>query len=217
LSIDKQFLQLIFENASNFKFKNQSQRRLTNDTKQNNRNEFDNRDDKIKIFVIDEKNNEKKFVKNFHNSFAKNFFNQKHENYYIENDNLNYYNSNQKNKIFVNFIASIIMIKSSLFHCRRCKKIFTFNNELHRHFRIDCNSIFLKKSKFFNNVETYSIKNFNFNSFTIDVTKEINEIDQSNIDTFVEFMNSFILFEFIIIRFNVDSSANIDTKYEFRD
>ena len=208
MSIDKQFLQLIFENASDFKFKNQSQRRLANDTKQNNRNEFDNRDDKIRIFVVDENNSEKE-------KFAKDFHNQKHENYYTENDNLNYYNSNQKNEIFVNFIASIVVIKSSLSHCRRCKKIFTFNNELHRHLRADCSLILSEKSKFFSDVEVYFVKNVN--SFTIDVTKEISEFNQSNIVTFVEFINSFISSEFIIIRFNVDSFADIDTKYEFRD
>ena len=212
MSIDKQFLQLIFENASNFKFKNQSQRRLTNDTKQNNRNEFDNRDDKIKIFVVDEK---MKSAKDFHNE-------KKHENYYIENDNLNYYNSNQKNETFVNFIAIIIVIKSSLFYCRRCKKTFTFNNELHRHLRINCNFNSSKKAKFLNNVEIYFVKNFN--SFTIDVIKKINEFNQLNTITSVELIeidvidsDSTISSEFIIIRFNVDSSTDIDTKYEFRD
>ena len=150
-------------------------------------------------------------MKDFHNSFAK----KEHENYYIENDNLNYYNSNQKNEIFVNFIASIVVIKSSLSHCRRCRKIFTFNNELHRHFRADCSLIFSEKSKFFSDVEIYFVKNVN--SFTIDATKEISEFNQSNIVTFVEFTSSSISFEFIIIRFNVDSFANIDTKYEFRD
>ena len=210
LSVDKQFLQLISENASNSKFKNQSQRRLASDTKQNNRNEFDNRDDKTRAFVVDQNNSEKKkSVKNFHN--------EKHENYYIENENLNYYNSNQKNEIFVNFIASIIVIKSSLSHCRRCRKTFTFNNELHRHFRADCSLIFSKKSKFSSDVETYSIKNFSFNSSTIDATKEISEFDQSNTVTSAEFTSSSTSSEFIIIRSNVDSSANIDIEYEFRD
>ena len=212
LSIDKQFLQLIFENASNFKFKNQSQRRLASDTKQDNRNEFDNRDDKSRAFVVDENNSEKeKIVKDFHNSSAK----EKHENYYTENDNLNYYNSNQKNEIFVNFIASIVVTKSSLSHCRRCKKIFTFNNELHRHFRADCSLIFSKKSKFFSDAEIYSVKNVS--SSTIDATKKISESSQSNIVTFVELTSSFTSFESIIIRFNVDSFADIDTRYEFRD
>ena len=128
---------------------------------------------------------------------------------------MNYYNSNQKNEILVNFIASIIVIKSSLFHCRRCKKTFTFNNELHRHFRVDCSLIFSEKSKFFSDVEVYFVKNVS--SFTIDVTKKISEFSQSKIVTFVKFTNSFISFEFIIIRFNVDSFANIDTKYEFRN
>ena len=145
----------------------------------------------------------------------KDFHNQKQRNYYIENENLNYYNSNQKNETFVNFIASIMIVKSSLFHCRRCRKTFTFNNELYRHVRVDCNLIFSEKSKSFNNVEIYFVKKIN--SSTIDVTKEINEFSQSNIVTFVELTNSSISSEFIIIRFNVDSSTNIDTKYEFRD
>ena len=208
LSTDKQLLQLTFENASNFKLKNQSQRRLANDNASNNRNEFNNRDDKTRTFVVDENNNEKKkSVKDFHN--------QEQRDYYIENENLNYYNSNQKNETFVNFIASIMIVKSSLFYCRRCKKTFTFNNELHRHVRVDCNLIFSKKSKSLNNVEIYFVKNVN--SFTIDVTKEISESSQSNIVTSVELTNSSISSEFIIIRFSVDSSANIDTEYEFRD
>ena len=201
-------MQLTFENASNFKLKNQSQRRLASDNASDNRNEFDNRDDKIKTFVVDENNSEEeKFVKDFHN--------QKQRNYYIENENLNYYNSNQKNETLVNFIASIMIIKSSLSHCRRCKKTFTFNNELHRHVRADCSLIFSEKSKSLNNVEIYSVKSVN--SFTIDVTKEINESNQSNIVTSVELTSSSISSEFIIIRSNVDSSTDINTEYEFRD
>ena len=130
---------------------------------------------------------------------------------------MNYYNSNQKNEIFVNFTTSMTIIKSSLFHCRRCKKIFSFNNELHRHFRVDCQSTnfrFFEKFKFIIDVETYFVKNFNFNeSFTIDVTKKINKFDKSIMKKFLT--NKFD--EFTIIRFNVDSSKNINTKYKFRD
>ena len=108
-----------------------------------------------------------------------------------------------------------MIIKSSLSHCRRCKKTFTFNNELHRHVRADCSLIFSEKSKSLNNVEIYSVKSVN--SFTIDVTKEINESNQSNIVTSVELTSSSISSEFIIIRSNVDSSTDINTEYEFRD
>ena len=216
LLADRQSLQLTFENASDFKFKNQSQRRLASDNASDNRDEFDNRDDKIRAFVVDQNNNEEeKSVKDFHNSSAKGYSNEEHEDYYIENDNLNYYNSNQKNETFVNFIASIIVIKSSLSHCRRCKKTFTFNNELHRHLRANCSLILSERSKFFSDVEIYFVKSVS--SFTIDVTKEISEFSQSNIVTFVEFTNSSTSSESIIIRSNVDSSADIDTRYEFRD
>ena len=61
-------MQLTFENASNSKFKSQSQRRQTNDTKSNNREDVDNRDDKIKVFIVEkDENDEKEFAKDFHN------------------------------------------------------------------------------------------------------------------------------------------------------
>ena len=64
----KQFLLLIFKNASNFKFKNQSQRSQINDIKSNNQNEFDNHNDKIKNFIVEKDYDEnEKFVENFHN------------------------------------------------------------------------------------------------------------------------------------------------------
>ena len=130
---------------------------------------------------------------------------------------MNYYNFNKKNKIFVNFITSITIIKSSLFYCRRCKKKISFNNKLYRYFRVDCQSTNLRlfeKFKFIINVETYFVKNFNFNkSFTINVIKKINKFDKLITKFFL--INKFK--KFTIIRFNVDLSINIDTKYEFCD
>ena len=126
--------------------------------------------------------------------------------------------------MFVNFIFSIV-IKISKFQYRRCKKIFLFNNELYHHFRVDCNfkiaiSIFSKKSKFFNDIEIYFVKNVIF--FTIDITKKINNFNQFDTITFDKFTNSFIVdfiisFEFIIIRFNVDSSIEMKIEYKFKN
>ena len=209
MSADRQLLQLTFENASDFKPKNQSQRQLASDTGQDNRGEFDNRDDKTRAFVVDQDNSEEeKSAKDFHNE-------EEQRDYYTENENLNYYNSNQKNEIFVNFTASVIVIKSSLSHCRRCRKTFTSNNELHRHLRADCSLISPERSKLFSDVEVYPAKSVS--SSTIDATKEISESSQPNIVTPAELTNSSTSPEPIIIRSNVDSSADIDTKYEFRD
>ena len=155
----------------------------------------------------------------------KNTLSNEHD-YHVENENFEYYDQNnysKKNEMFVNFTSSIV-IKISKSHCRRCKKIFSFNNELHYHFRADCNfrtaiSILLKKSKFFNDIETYFVKNVIF--FTIDATKKINNSSQFDTITFDEFTSSFIVnfisFELIIIRFSVDSSTKIEIEYEFKN
>ena len=204
----RQSLQLTFGNASDFKLKNQPQRRLASGTEQDNRGGFGNRGGKTRAFVVDQDNSEEEeSVEGFHN--------EEHENYYIENENLDYYNPDQEDEVFVNFIASIVVAKPSLSHCRRCRKVFTSNNELHRHFRAGCSLILSGKSKFFSDAEVYPAKSVS--SFTIGATKGISESSQPNIVMSAELTSSSISPEFIIIRSNVDSSADIDTGYGFRD
>ena len=203
----RQSLRLINENA--FDFRNQNSR--SNVEKSNQQ-----REEKIKVYVIDEKNKTQ----------LKNTLSNEHD-YHVENENLEYYDQNnysKKNEMSVNFTSSIV-IKASKSHCRRCKKIFSFNNELHHHLRVDCNfriaiSVSSKKSKFLNDIEAYSVKSVI--SSTIDVTKKINNFSQFDTTTSDEFTSSFIVdftisLELIIIRFNVDSSIEMRIDYEFRD
>ena len=203
----RQFLRLINENA--FDFKNQNS--------QSNVEKFNQqREEKIRTYVIDEKDETQ----------LKDTLSNEHD-YHVENENLEYYDQNnysKKNEMFVNF-TSLVVTKISKSHCRRCKKIFSFNNELHHHLRVDCNfriaiSISSERSKSLNDIEAYSVKNIV--SFTIDVTKKINNFNQFDATTSDEFTNLFIVdftisFELTIIRFNVDSSIEINIEYEFRD
>ena len=200
LSADRQSFQLTFENAFDSKLKNQSSRRQTSEEESNNCEEFDNQNDKTRVYVVDE-DEEKKFAESFRDE--KDFHEkQKHEKYYTTNENLNYYNSKnyQKNEIFVNFT----MIKSFLSRCRRCRKTFSSNNVLHVHLRIECEILnFATKSKF-QEIEVYSVKDVSFFSF-IKTTKES------------ESMTSISVTIFILIHFNVDFFDDVDFEYDFRD
>ena len=204
--VARQSLRLINENA--FDFRNQNSR--SNVEKSNQQ-----REEKIRAYVIDEENETQ----------SKDILSNEHD-YHVENENLEYYDQNnysEKNEMSVNFTSSIVT-RVSKSQCRRCKKTFSFNNELHHHFRANCNfrvviSVFSKESKFFNDIEAYFVKSVI--SSTIDVTKKINNFNQFDTITFDELTSlsivNFISFEFIIIRFNVDSSIEIEIEYEFRD
>ena len=109
-------MQLIFENAFDFKLKNSNQKSKTNDEKFNNRN-------KIKTFVVDK------------------FDEKKPKKYYVVNENLKYYNSknfHENEKISISFTIFVTIIKTFESRYRRYKKSFLFNNELYRHIRVDC-------------------------------------------------------------------------------
>ena len=207
LFVARQFLRLISENA--FDFKNQNSR--SNVEKSNQQ-----RKKKIRVYVIDEKNETQ----------SKDILSNEHD-YHVENENFEYYDQNnysKKNEMSVNFTFSVV-IRISKSQCRRCKKIFSFNNELHHHFRADCNfriaiSVFSKRSKIFNDIEVYFVTSVIF--FTIDVTKKISNFSQFDTVTTDEFTSLFIVdfiisFVFIIIRFNIDSSTEIEIEYEFKD
>ena len=142
MSIDKQSFQFIFENAFDSKAKSQQQRRQSNEIKVNNREKFDNRDDKTKVFIVEKYDNEKKEQIENHE--------KKQNEYYVVNDDLNYYNFNVKKKTFVNF--TLVVIDISFSRCRRCKNIFQFNNDLHIHLRVDCHDF---ATTFKSKIETY--------------------------------------------------------------
>ena len=130
-------------------------------------------------------------------------FQQKKDEYYFVNDDVNYYDSNhrefyEKNETSINFIV----IRKFQFRCRRCKQIFSFNNILHNHFRVDCHSSKIK------NVEIYFVNDFNFNFlivdnfFIIDVTKDFDTTFSANST---------------IIRFTIDFFIDVDIDYDFKN
>ena len=196
MSADRQSFQLIFENAFDSRVKNQFTRRQTSEEEQNNR------DKKTRVFVADEEDEEKKSVESFNDE--KEFHSkQKHEEYYVTNENLKYYNIENENEIFVNFILSS-MTKSSLSRCRRCRKTFTFNNTLHAHLRVECEILSLATKSKFQKIEVYSVESVNSILSSIDATKKTKSMIS-------------ILVEFIVIRSNVDFVANVDFDYDFRE
>ena len=190
LFIDRQFLWLTVENASNSKNQNTSKQNVE---KFKNNDDNQQRNDKIKTYVVDEKN-EKKLIEKF-------FFqqNEKHDDYHAKNENLNYYDQKYyfDDEMLINFI-SFVVINAFQSRCRRCRKTFSFNNVLHRHLREKCSIIV---------VVAYSIV-----IFMIDVTKIINV---SNYQSSIVFdtLNSNV----IIIRFNINFVFDFDIDYDFRN
>ena len=130
MSFVKQSLQLIFESESDSK--NQTRTKFDSQTSEER---FDNRADKIRAYVVDEKN-ELELEKNFHEKQ-----NQEQENYHVDDENLTYYESDSQNdEETVNFISSVLATTSKS-RCRHCKESFSFNNNLHQHLRVSCSAL----------------------------------------------------------------------------
>ena len=205
-------MQLIFENELNSK--NQTKTKFDFQT---NEKKFDNRVNKIKTYVVDEKN-EFEFEKIFHEKQ-----NQKQKNYHVDDENFTYYESNdQNNEKIINFI-SFIFATTSKFRCRHCKNFFQFNNNLYRHFRVNCSTlikidikktftidfdfiwIFLKKSKF-------EIVYFAMFVLFVEIIKNFVSFESiSSISSIV------LLFDKIILRFNVNFVFDVDIDYNFKN
>ena len=146
---------------------------------------------------------------------------KKRAKYHVTNENLDYYNIkknfHEKNEVFVNFTFKVIKI--SRFRCRRCRKIFSFNNNFHRHFRDECS------------IQNYStdVSNTSFSFFVnqslsfIDVIKESSTIDIAIFDNMFSTFNTIVtavfddIFSVIIIHSDVDVFVNVDINYDFRD
>ena len=170
----------------------------------------------------------KKFAKNFHNENTKN-----QNQYHVTNDNLNYYESNDHDKIVVNFTIFIV-IKTSISYCRYYQKTFSINNNFHRHIRFDY-LVFIKKFV----VKSISLSNLIVSRSSIDFAiyvaqfaiyvAKINFIDVTKIFINVKFLTNasikfFVNTKFfanvstkLIIRFNVNFISNVDIEYNFRD
>ena len=139
----------------------------------------------------------------------------------MTNENLDYYNIEktfyEKNETFVNFTFEVIKI--SRFRCRRCRKIFSFNNSFYRHFRDEYS------------IQNYSIdvSNTSFSFFVnqslffIDVIKKSSTIDIAVFDNLFSTFNTIVIavsndtFNVIIIHFDVDVFVDVDIDYDFRD
>ena len=64
---------------------------------------------------------------------------KKHNEYHVTNENFDYYNIKKnfhEKKVFVNLTFEII--KNLFSRCRRCRKIFSFNNSFYRYLRNKC-------------------------------------------------------------------------------
>ena len=155
-------------------------------------NDNQQRNDKVKTYVVNKKNKKKQFEKNFLEF-------EKYKNYYTNDQNLNYYNSNNyfddNNEISINFIVFVV-IKTFQFQCRCCQKFFLFNNALYKHFRNKFTIVVV--------VIVYSIVINNIN-----VTKIINVDNQS--------LLIFNKSKIIVIRFNVKLTFNLDIEYDFKN
>ena len=95
------------------------------------------RGDKARAYVADEKNGEEQLEKDFPEP-------EKYEDYHANDENLNYYDPDNYvddgNEMPVNFTSPIVA-KASQFRCRRCRKAFPSNNALHKHLRNECTAV----------------------------------------------------------------------------
>ena len=198
MSFVKQLLQLIFESESDSK----NQARTKSDS-QTSEERFDNRADKIRAYVVDEKN---EFEKEFHEES-----NQEQENYHVDDENLTYYESdNQNDEKTVNFISSVLATTSES-RCRHCKNFFSFNNNLHRHLRVSCSALIKI------NTRKTSSSHLNFSEkakfeavYLVVFVSSIEAIKNS-----ASSVSS--LFEKTILRFNVSLASDVDIDYDFKD
>ena len=209
-----------------FKIENESDSNQNSRQKNKQNVEKFQKFDKVKIFFADENDENVEFEKNFQDNQ-----NDDSSNYFVSSKNLVYYESssynesNDKNDI-VYFISSKISI-SKHFHCRKCDKIFSFNNKLHQHIRKLCaidrenSSLDLQR---LSNVIVEFFKKIEINSSTNVLTTESNlrksfSIKVIKISFTIIDANDFVEISFVnslsIIFSNVDFNKNVDIDYKF--
>ena len=210
-------MRIIVENVSNFKNQNQTR---------SQKEKFDERSDKDfkrKIYVMNE-SEKKNDSKSIEKDFFVEYFNDDEQAYYSKD--LIYYDSDHSNetnqKSTINyFIVSMTII------CRRCKKLFVFNNKLHRHFRqIDCLNDDTRSKKFFvvfNMKKSFVVFNMRkffivFNDETLFVVT-IYVVAVSSVDvTKISFESVVVDSNVISIVFsNVDVFKDIEIDCDYRD
>ena len=224
-------------------FKIESESNSNQNSRQKNKSNVEKfqKFDKIKIFLVDENDENVEFEKIFQNNQ-----NDDSNNYFASSKNFVYYESsfynesNDENDV-VYFISSKISI-SKHSHCRKCNEIFSFNNKLHQHIRKLCtvdrenSSLSMQRLtdvivEFFKRIEINSStdvlitksnlrKSFFIkiikNSFTIiDVVDSIKK-SVTNLTSNSENVEKFFVESLSIIFSNVDFNKNVDIDYKFR-
>ena len=224
-------------------FKVESESNSNQNSKQKNKSNVEKfqKFDKIKIFLVDENDENVEFEKVFQDNQ-----NNDSSNYFASSKNLVYYESSSYNESndendVVYFISSKISV-SKHFHCRKCDEIFSFNNKLHQHIRKLCtvdrenSSLSMQRLtdvivEFFKRIEINSStdvlitksnlrKSFFIkiikNSFTIiDVVDSIKK-SVTNLTSNSENVEKFFVESLSIIFSNVDFNKNVDIDYKFR-
>ena len=206
LSFERQSFQIIDENASDSRKDQKSSRNVERFVDNNRSDDNNNAHQKNRIYVVDE-DDEKKIIE----KFAENFSNDQNAFY---SQNLNYYDSNyefddlEENIFAIHFVVSTFAIE-----CRRCYKTFEFNNQLHIHLRIDCQTE-LRKTFIALVVEVSSIVVIKV--FSMSVVIETSADFLSKISTFLEKSKSTSLIKTSVISSDVDAFKNLDIDFEFR-
>ena len=194
LSFEKQSFQIIDENASNSRKNQKFSRNAERFADYNRLNDNNNARQKDKIYVVDE-NNEKKTIEKFVEKF-----NNDQNVFYSQN--FNYYDSNYEFDDFENDVFAIhFVIFTFAIECRRCHKTFEFNNQLHVHLRIDCQTDLRKI----------------FTILVMSVVIKISVDFLSKISVFLKKSKSTNLIKTSVISSNVDVFKNLDIDFEFRN
>ena len=110
------------------------------------------------------------------------------ENYY-QSQNLQYFDSDYDFEKLSDFEITILTTATTKFFCRRCDRIFFFNNQLHKHIKVaKCVKVQTTNKTIKWNNETYLNNIFAINDNSIS-----------------------------LISFKIDSNKNIEIEYDFKD
>ena len=193
LSFERQSFQIIDENASDSRKDQKSSRNAERFADNNRSDDNNNARQKSRVYVVDEDDEKKTIEKS-----AEDFINDQNAFY---SQNLNYYDSNyESDDLEKNVLATHFVISTSAIECRRCHKTFEFNNQLHVHLRIDCQTD-LRKT---------------FTTLIMSVVVETSADLLSKISTSLRKSKSTDLIKTSVISSNVDVFKNLDIDFEFR-
>ena len=206
LSFERQSLQIIDENASDSR-KNQKFSRNAERFADNNRSDDNNNArQKSRVYVVDEENENETIEKSTD-------FNNNQDAFYSQN--LNYYDSNYEFDDSENdILATHFVISTSAIECRRCHKTFEFNNQLHVHLRIDCQT---ELRKTFTALVVEVSSTAVIKAFSMSIVIETSANSLSKISASLVRSKSADLIKTSVISSNVDVFKDLDIDFEFRD